>query len=63
MLKTINMNRKINKTLEYYYTKRKEISDFVNFHNNLTPDQIIHYGEEMAILEYKITALEIAKEN
>jgi hypothetical protein len=63
MLKTIEMNRKINKTLEYYYTKRKEISDFVNFHNNLTPDQIIYYGEEMAILEYKITALEIAKEN
>ena len=63
MAPELKMNRKINKTLEYYYIKKKEISDFVNSHSDLTPDQIIHYGEEMAILEYKITALEIAKEN
>lgn len=63
MMKTINMNRKIDKTLEYYYAKRQEISDFVNNQNDLTPDQIIESGEEMAKIEYKITALQIAKEN
>ncbi len=57
------MKRKINKTLDYYFIKRKEISDIVNNSNNLTADQIIHYGEEMAILEYKITALQVAQEN
>ena len=57
------MKRKINKTLDYYFIKRKEISDIVNSSNNLTADQIIHYGEEMAILEYKITALQVAQEN
>ena len=54
---------KIDKTLEYYCQKRQEILDAVNLKSKLTPDEIIHYGEEMAILEYKITALEIAKEN
>ena len=57
------MKRKINKTLDYYFIRSKEIRDFVNGSNNLTADQIIHYGEEMAILEYKITALQVAKEN
>ena len=37
--------------------------DFINSSNNLTVDQIIESGEELAILEYKITALEVAKEN
>lgn len=54
---------KIDKTIEYYCQKRQEILDVVNLKSRLTPDEIIHYGEEMAILEYKITALEIAKEN
>ena len=54
---------KIDKTIEYYCQKRQEILDVVNLKSTLTPDEIIHYGEEMAILEYKITALEIAKEN
>ena len=54
---------KIEKTLEYYIFKRKEIIDFLNSKSNLTPDDIIQNGEEMAILEYKITALQVAKEN
>ncbi|MDB9960796.1 hypothetical protein OAD62_01740 [Oceanihabitans sp.] len=54
---------KIEKTLEYYLFKRKEIIDFVNNKTNLTPDDIILNGEEMSILEYKITALQVAKEN
>ena len=57
------MDNKIEKTLEYYYYKRNEIMDFVNSKNNLTPDQIIEHGEAMAVLEYKITALQVAKEN
>lgn len=57
------MTDKIEKTLEYYLFKRKEILDYVNKKTNLTPDDIIQNGEEMSILEYKITALQVAKEN
>ena len=54
---------KIQNTLKYYCRQRQEILDLVNASGNLTADQIIQFGEEMAVLEYKITALEIAKEN
>ena len=57
------MDTKITVTLEYYFKKRKEILNFVNSNNNLTPDQIIENGEQLAILEYKITALQVAQEN
>lgn len=57
------MISKIDKTIEYYMFKRNEILDMVNSSNNLTVEKIIEYGEELAILEYKITALQIAKEN
>jgi len=40
-----------------------EILDIVNTSSNLTADQIIHYGEEMSIIEYKITALKVALES
>jgi hypothetical protein len=54
---------KIKKTIEYYRYKRNEILDFVNSKTNLTPDDIIKHGEEMSVLEYKITALQVALEN
>jgi hypothetical protein len=57
------MEDKINITLEYYYLKRKEIMDFSNKNSNLTADQLIKNGEELAVLEYKITALQVALEN
>lgn len=57
------MEDKIDITIAYYTQKGKNIIDTVNTKNNLTPDEIIHYGEEMAAIEYKLTALEIAKEN
>jgi hypothetical protein len=57
------MDEKINTAVEYYTRKGQEILDAVNFKSNLTADQLIHYGEEMAIIEYKLTALEVAKEN
>ncbi len=57
------MNDKIEKTLEYYYHKRNEIRDLVNSKSDLTPDEIIEHGEEMAVLENKLTALQVAKEN
>lgn len=57
------MKDKIENTLEYYQIKEQQILEAVNSSNNLTSEEIAHYGEEMAILIYKITALEIAKEN
>jgi len=57
------MEDKISIALKYYYYKRKKILEFINGNNELTPDQIIENGEELAILEYKITALQVAKEN
>ncbi|MBT8394975.1 MAG: hypothetical protein HKO81_01640 [Flavobacteriaceae bacterium] len=60
---TLIIEDKIERTLEYYFQKKKQLKDFINKSNNLTADQIIQCGEEMAELEYKITALQIAKEN
>ncbi|MEH6534785.1 MAG: hypothetical protein V7719_00220 [Psychroserpens sp.] len=57
------MNDKIELTLEYYHKKEEQILEAVNSNKKLTAEEIIHYGEEMAIVMYKITALEIAKEN
>lgn len=57
------MNKKINKAIEYYTFKSKEIRDFVNTSTNLSTEQIIECGQELAVLEYKITALEVAKES
>ena len=57
------MEDKINRTLEYYLVKQKQILTIVNTSNSLTVDDIIDYGDQMFIIENKITALEIAKEN
>ena len=57
------MNKQIDKAIEYYTFKSKELLNFVNSNSNLSVDQIIEAGEELAILENKITALEVAKEN
>ncbi|NRA91214.1 MAG: hypothetical protein HRU26_00770 [Psychroserpens sp.] len=57
------MEDQINTALKYYEIKQQEILDIVNSNNALTVEDIIHYGEEMAIIENKITALEVAKEN
>jgi|TARA_B110000902_G_scaffold203212_1_gene230923 hypothetical protein len=57
------MKNKIDKAIEYYTFKSKEILDFINLNKNLTVEKIIESGEELSVLEYKITALEVAKEN
>ena len=57
------MKDKIDTTLEYYTFKSKEIVDYVNKNKRLPVDEIIQNGEELAILEHKITSLEVAKEN
>ena len=57
------MDTRIIVTLEYYFQKRKEILNFINSYNNLTADQISENGEVLGILEYKITALQVAQEN
>ncbi len=54
---------KINKTIEYYNIKIETILNFMNTNNNLTIEDIIQNGEQLTILEYKLTALEVAKEN
>ena len=57
------MNEKIDIAIAYYTKKGEEILEAVNSSSNLKADEIIHYGEEMAVIEYKLTALEVAKEN
>jgi len=57
------MDNKIQVAMSYYDKKGKDILDIVNSKTNLTADEIIHFGEEMAIIEYKLTALEVAKES
>ncbi|WP_303316459.1 hypothetical protein Q4Q34_06535 [Flavivirga abyssicola] len=54
---------KINIAIEYYNVKINEILNFINSNNSLTAEQIIYNGEQLSILEYKMTALEVAKEN
>lgn len=54
---------KIDKTIEYYNTQMDSIVSFINSNSNLTAEQIIYNGELLAILDYKLTALEVAKEN
>jgi hypothetical protein len=57
------MDKKINIAIDYYTKKGQEILNVVNTKSDLTADELIHYGEEMAIIEYKLTALEVAIEN
>ena len=57
------MENKINEALKYYLYKRKGILNFVNEKTNLTVEEIIENAEELSILEYKITALQVALEN
>lgn len=57
------MKDKIDSAIEYYTFKSKELLDFVNSNNNLSVEKIIECGEELGILENKITALEVAKES
>jgi hypothetical protein len=54
------MNNKIEKAVVYYTVKSKEIIEYVNSNNELSAEQIIQSAEELAILEYKLTALEVA---
>jgi hypothetical protein len=57
------MEEKIEKALEYYRFQRNKITKLVNTSEDLSTEEIIEYGDELAILENKITALEVAKEN
>jgi hypothetical protein len=54
---------KIEETLSYYTFKSIETLNFINSNSNLTVEEIIEKAEELSVLEYKITALEAAKEN
>ncbi len=54
---------KIDKAIDYYSFKSRQIKDFVNSSKDLTVEQIVEFGEELSALEYKITALEVARES
>lgn len=54
---------KIDKTIVYYNSQMDSIVNFINSNSNLTAEQIIYNGEQLAVLDYKLTALEVAKEN
>ncbi len=60
---TIMKKTKIDKTIEYYTIKVNGLVNFVNSKNDLTVEEIIKHGEQLAVLDYKLTALEVAKEN
>ena len=57
------MDDKIDIAINYYTKQGEKILKKVNSKSNLTADELIKYGEEMAVIEYKLTALEVAKEN
>ena len=54
---------KIAEAISYYTVKREEILRFVNSSSDFSVEDIIQKGEELAVLESKLTALEVAKEN
>ena len=57
------MDEKIDKAITYYTVKSDEIVKYINSNTDLTAEQIIQSAEELSVLEYKLTALEVAKEN
>ena len=57
------MDEKIEKAIEYYNIKSQQILKNMNSNSNLTIEDVIENGEELSILEYKLTALEAAKAN
>ena len=57
------MKDQITEALKYYFYKRKGILDYINNNNDLTVEDIVENAEELSILEYKITALQVAQEN
>lgn len=54
---------KIDKTIAYYNIKIDGVVNFINSTTNLSMEQIIQSGQELTVLEHKLTALEVAKEN
>ena len=57
------MDNKINIAIEYYSFKSNEILDYINSNDDLKIEVIVEKSKELSILEYKLTALEVAKEN
>lgn len=60
---SVMVKTKIDKALDYYNVKSRQIRDFVNSSKDLTVEQIIEFGEELSVLESKILALEVARES
>lgn len=60
---SVMVKTKIDKALDYYNFKSRQIRDFVNSSKDLTVEQIIEFGDELSVLESKILALEVARES
>jgi len=60
---SVMIKSKIDKALDYYSFKSREITGLVNSRKDLKVEQIIEFGEQLSVLEYKITALEVARES
>lgn len=60
---SVMVKTKIDKAIDYYSFKSRQITSFVNDSKDLTVEQIVEFGEELAVLENKITALEVARES
>lgn len=52
----------LNEAINYYSNRRERILSELNNTEVLSADMIIEYGKELSVLEYKLTALEIANE-
>lgn len=57
------MENKIKEAIKYYSCQKETLLNYVNKNNNLKVEDIIDKAEALSILEYKITALEVALEN
>ena len=50
----------VKEAINYYNNRRQKLLSEVNSSQDLSADMVIEYGKKLSILEYKLTALEIA---
>lgn len=51
----------LEKAIEYYTFQKKKIVNLLNEKNTFNEYDLIQFGEELAVLEHKLTALEVAQ--
>lgn len=50
----------LEKAIEYYTFQKKQLLKSLNKENTFNEYEFIQFGEELAVLEHKLTALEVA---